>query len=282
MSGVALDVPVGPARPAFVRVLWRVLLGFVGALISLVLAAILLLYPWEYPRPWVRPGPFPIDGAWSLAADIVVAALVVLVMAWWIRRMVESAAKGHVSLAVVALAVAVTGYVPSLLLPPGLFLLWDIVSLLATTWIVRRYAIGKALPFSKLSGRVCVALGLVGVAILGSYRVYHPLVTTGLPVSADFNLENSDWADMTILSVDGGSVGTAEGRIHRLKLPYTLHGREGIGVYSSGRPCVRHHIVIRYSVLGLTSTQRFTMTRDAPGNGAFVDIPDGAGCGANP
>src|SRR5437899_2505128 len=112
MSGVAVDVPAGSAKQtSFGRLLVAVLLGYIGGLVTLGLAALALLFLWELPRPWVRPGPFPIDGAWSLAADVVLAAFIVLVTAWWVRRMVERTVRRHVSLAVVALAVAVTGYV---------------------------------------------------------------------------------------------------------------------------------------------------------------------------
>lgn len=276
MSVVVLDTPV-PNQRSFVRLLGAVLLGYIGALITLGLAAIPLLFLWVLPRPWVRPGPFPIDGAWSLGADIVIAALVVLVTAWWIRRVVERAVRGHVSFGVVALAVAVTGYVPSLVLPPSALLPLGLGALLATTWAVRRYAIGTAPLLPKLSWRVCVALGLIGFAVLGSYRVYHPLTAGGL-WTADFNLTNSDWANVTILRVKGGSIGTAEGRARSLKLPYTLGWRRQIGVYINGRPCVPYDVVITYSVLGLTTTQRFGVTPDAPFNGSFADLPIGAGC----
>jgi hypothetical protein len=283
MSGVALDVPVGSIKQrSFGRILLAVVLGYVGAVITFGLAALPLLFLWAMPRPWVWPGPFPIDGVWSLAADIVVAALIVLVTAWWIRRMVESAVRGHVSLAVVALPVAVFGCIPVLVAPAG-FLSSVIIAPLVTTWVVRRYAVDPESRLPKLSWRVCVALAVVGFVVLGSYRVYHPLVTAGLPADpADFTLKNSDWANMTILRVDGGVIKPAEGRIHRLKLPYALRGRRDIGVYSNGRPCVRHEVVITYSVLGVTSTQRFSLTSDAPNFGSSADLPDGAGCGESP
>jgi hypothetical protein len=276
MSGVALDVPVATIKHrSFARLFLAVLLGYVGAMITFGLAALPLLFLWALPRPWVQPGPFPIDGAWSLAADVVVAALIVLVIAWWIRRMVEGAVRGHVSLAVVALAVAVTAYVPSLVLPPGAALLWGIVALLVTTWVVRRYAIRTA-PLPKMPWSVCVALGLVGFAVLGSYRVYHPLSAGGL-WTADFNLTNSNWSDLTILRVKGGSIATAQGRARSLKLPYTLGWRRQVGVDINGRPCVPYDVVITYSVLGLTTTQRFRVTPDAPFNSSFADVPIGAG-----
>jgi hypothetical protein len=220
--------------------------------------------------------PVPIDGAWSLAADIVVAALVVLVTAWWIRKMVERAVRGPVSIGVVALTFLLVGYVPFLFLSPGALFLWGVVALVATTWAVRRYAIGRE-PLPQLSWRVGVALGVVGFAVLGSYRVYHPLTAGGL-WTADFNLTNSNWSDLTILRVKGGSIATAQGRARSLKLPYTLGWRRQVGVDINGRPCVPYDVVITYSVLGLTTTQRFRVTPDAPFNSSFADVPIGAGC----
>lgn len=291
MRGVALDVPVAPTqRPAFLRILVAVLFGSVGALITLGVAALALLFLGVLPRPWVSPGPFPTDDAWSVAADIVVGALIVLVCAWWIRREVGVAVRGPVSFGVVALAVAVIGYAPLLVLArkPVPIVLWAVVALLATTWVVRRYAIGTTPPFPRLSWGVWLALGLVGFAVLGSYRAYHPLTSTGDSYSAEdvarrslvLKLKNSDWANLTILSVDGGWVGPANRRaqVHRHKLPYTLRSRGEIGVYSA---CVPREVVIRYSVLGLTSTQRFP-TPVAASNGSFGDLPEGAGCDSHP
>lgn len=282
VSAVALDVPASPRNRSFGRLLLAVVLGYVGATITLSLGALVLFRLWALPRPWVRPGPFPIDGAWSFAADVAVAAVFVLVTAWWIRRMVEGAVRAHVSLGVVALAFAITGYLPYLVLPGGLFLIWEIVALVATTWAVRRYAIRAASPIPKLPWRISLALVLVGLAVLGSYRVYHPL-TAGALTSGDFTLMNSDWADMTILSVDGGSIVPSEGWIHRLKLPYTLGGRKQIGVsIGHAYPCRPFDVVIKYSILGLTTTQRFRVTPDAPFHGSFSDVPSGAGCNEYP
>jgi hypothetical protein len=281
MSGVVLDVPAGSTtHRSFLRILLAVFLGYACALVTFILAALPLLFLWVYPSPWVPPGPFPIDGAWSLGADLVVAAVIVFWAAWWVRGMVARAVRGPVSFGVVALAVALIGYVPSILLgAPGLT--WSIfVQPVVTTWVIRRYAIGTTLPFPAPSRRLGLALGIVGFAVLGSYFVYHPLITTGVSTYADFTLKNADWARMTILSVDGGVVrpGNARGYGHPLKFPYTLGSRDRLDVYVTGRPCVTYDVVITFSVLGRTSAQRFTVTPDAPGNGAFTDLPIGAGC----
>src|SRR5207249_359466 len=116
---VVLDVPAGSTRPLFVRALWRVMLGYVCAAVTL---AVLYLPLYELglpPGPPARPGPFPIDGAWSLGADLVVTAMVVLVAAWWVRILIADLVRAPVSFGVVALAVAVTGYAPFLAFRPA-------------------------------------------------------------------------------------------------------------------------------------------------------------------
>jgi hypothetical protein len=281
MTGAALGVPVDATKErSFGRLLLAVALGHVAALVTFGLAALPLLYLWVLPRPWLSPGPFPTDGVWSTAADIAVAAVIVLVTAWWICTLVERTVRRHVSLAVVALSVTLTAYVPSLLLLSPAFVFVAILSPVATTWVVRRYAIGAA-PLPRIPVRICVALGVVGFAVVASYRVYHPLTAGGL-WTADFDLTNSAPGNVTILSVDGGLLATAEGRARTLQLPYTLHPFDHVGVDLTGRPCHPYDVVIRYSVLGLTTTQRFRVTQDAPGNGAFTDLPIGAGCGEYP
>jgi len=271
MSGVALDVPVSSTQPrSFLRLLWAVLVGYFFASVTLFILALPLLALGWLPRPFARPGPFPVDGAWSLDADVVVAAVVVLYAAWWIRREIADAVRGPVSFAVVALAVALTGYAPFLALRPAA--LSGTIALLATTWIVRRYAIGTALSVPRPSWRVWLALGVVGFVVVGSYRACHPLTGTGdffggstLASGKQFreiSLKNSDWANLTILRVDGGWVGPSEGRVRAHRLPYTVRSRAELGVFVVGRACVPRDVVITFSVLGRTSSQRFAIQPD--------------------
>ncbi len=275
MSDVALDVPVRSTQPrSFMRLLWAVLLGYlVASITGFVLALPLYAVGW-LPRPFARPGPFPVDGAWSLDADLVVALVVVLFTAWWIRGMIADAVRGRVSFGVVALAVALTGYAPFLTLKPAA--LSGIVALPATTWIIRRYAIGTTLPFPRPSWRVWLVVALVGVGVFGSYRAYHPLTGTGGYSSGTYlsgkrvpyqeiTLKNSDWADMTIVRVDGGRIRTNDAfwKPPTGTLPYTLHSRGELEVDALGKLCVPHDVVITFSVLGRTGSQRFTFGPDA-------------------
>jgi hypothetical protein len=275
MSGVAVGVPVASTqRRSFMRLLWAVLLGYFCTSIALVILA-LPLYAIDWlPRPFAYPGPFPVDGAWSLDADLVVAAVVVLVAAWFIRLLVEDAVKGPVSYGVVALAVALTGYAPYLALRPAKFL--GIVALPLTTWVIRRYAIGTALPFPRPSWRLWLVLAVVGLVVFGSYRVYHPLTpaddgiaafgATTYPNGKQFrgvDFKNSGWADMTILRVAGGQIGPTNSWPAPYTLPHKLRSGASLGVYVNGRACVLREVDVTFSVLGRTSTQRLTIQPDS-------------------
>lgn len=255
MSGVVLDVPVVPARPSFGRDLWSVLLGYLCA--SFTLAALYLpLYELGFaPRPFVRPGPFPIDGAWSLDADLVATAVIVLVAAWWIRRLIVEETRRPVSFGVVAAIVAVTGYAPFLALRPAA--LSGVIALPATTWLVRRYAVGTTLPFRRPSWRVWTVLVLVGVVVFGSYRVYHPFVVEG-GSDRSVDLWNPGWADVTVSHVDGGFIASDPFARHST-LPHTVGARSHVSVWASGGQCGTHLVEVTFSVLGRTSTQTFAV-----------------------
>src|SRR5439155_18988715 len=131
---------------------------------------------------------------------------------------------------VVAVVVAVTGYAPFLALRPAA--LSGVITLPATTWLIRRYAVGTTLPFGRRSWRVWTVLAIVGVAVFGSYQVYHPLVAEGGGGGAAgfaglVDLWNPSLADLTILHVNGGFVGNPWD--HRT-LPYTVRARGHVSV----------------------------------------------------
>jgi hypothetical protein len=255
MSDAALDTRAFPAEPSFLSVLWSVLLGYVCASITLAFLYLPLYVLGFIPRPFARPGPFPIVGAWSLDADLVVTAVIVLVAAWWIRSLVANKVGRPVSSGVVALIVGATGYAPFLALRPAA--LSGFIALPATTWLIRRYAVDTMLPFAKPSWRLWLVFVLVGVAVYGSYQVYHPLVAEG-GGSASVNLWNPGWVDLTILHVDGGWVGDDPFGRHD-QLPHRVRARAHVSVWAdAGRPCVSSGVVtVTFSVLGRTSTQAF-------------------------
>src|SRR5690349_4877899 len=143
MSGLALEAEAQPVRPTFWTVFWAVLWGYVAAYLTLGVLALGLTALGLLPRLFWRPGPFPVTGAWSLDADLVAAVAIVLVAAWWIRRLVADKTEMPVSFAVVAVVVAATGFAPFLALRP--VALTGLVALPLTTWLVRRFAVDRVL-----------------------------------------------------------------------------------------------------------------------------------------
>ena len=261
MSGLVLDARAGEERPSFLRVLWAVLLGYIGASLTLGVAAIGLEALGLLPRPYLRPGPFAVTGAWSLDADLVIALAIVLVAAWWIRGAVSAWTERPVSFGIVALVVAVTGFAPYLALRP--LALTGFLALLATTWLVRRYAVDSTLSLPRPPWRFWLALGVAGLLVLGSYRVYHPLSSpgTGVGDGSDgsfrvFELNNSGFADLTIVHVAGGALGDPG---MNKRLPYHLRSRSSTQVYVAGPTCRSHTVAVTFSVLGRMSTQEFSL-----------------------
>jgi hypothetical protein len=257
-----------PARPGFLRLLWAVLLGYLAASLSLGLLALGLDAVGLLPRPYLRPGPFTVTGAWSLDADLVAALAVVLIAAWWIRWMVADATHEPVSFGVVALVVAVTGFAPYLALRP--VALTGLIALPLTTWLVRRYAAGRTLPLPQPSWRVWTALALAGLLIFGSYRIYHPLNSFGSGVGSGsdgsfrvLDLRNSGFADLTILRVGGdGILSNGDPLNRQVRLPYTLRARSSANVFIRGPVCRSRTFAVTYAVLGRTSTQQFAVPGD--------------------
>jgi hypothetical protein len=273
VSGVVLDARAGDGRPSFLRLLWAVVLGYIGASITLGAAAIAFDALGLLPRPYLRPGPFAVTGAWSLDADIVIAVAIVLVAAWWIRGTVAARTDKPVSFGIVACVVAVTGFAPYLALRP--VALTGLLALLAATWLVRRYAIERTLSARRLSWRVWVALGVAGLLVFSSYRVYHPLSSPGTGVGGGSDgsfrvlvLNNSGFADLTVTHVEGGALGgfgETAGRPRgepwgRVRLPYELGSRSSAEIYVAGPTCRPRTVTITYSVLGRTSTEQFSPT----------------------
>lgn len=256
MTGAVVDVPVASAEPSFFRLLWRVLLGYVCGLITLGALYVPLYLLGFVPSPFLYSGPFPVDDAWSAGADVFAMVAIVLVSASWIYLWIPDKGRRPVSFGVVAAVVLVMGYAT------GVMPLAVVFTVPATAWLVRRYAVGRTLPFARPSRLVWIVLvlvlALVGVVVVGSYRVYHPLVAQGVPQGA-VDLWNPGWADLTITHVEGGGVDSPGG--NRERLPYTVPARSHVTVWAFDHvgDCVNHVVHITFSVLGRTSTQDFTV-----------------------
>jgi hypothetical protein len=266
MSGFAAEARAQPARPTFWKLFWAVLLGYIAAYATLLLLALGLAELGLLPRPFHRPGPFPVTGAWSLDADLVAAVAIVLVAAWWIRLMVADEAKTPVSFGVVAVVVAATGFAPFLALRP--VALSGVVALPLTTWLVRRYAVDRELPLPRPSWRVWAGPVVVGLLVFASYRVYHPLSSPGGGSGVGrkgrefrvLDIRNPGFADLTILRVDGGVLGDFLSAPSRL--PHTLRSHSGTSLFVRGSTCLPRTVEVTFSVLGRTSTQQFAVAPD--------------------
>lgn len=257
-----MEARAQPARPTFWKLLWVVLLGYLAAALSLGLLALGMAGLGLLPRPFRRPGPFAITGAWSLDADLVVAVTVILVAAWWIRMLVADETERPVSFGVVALVVAATGFAPFLALRP--VALTGLVALPLTTWLVRRFAMNRALPLPRPSWRVSAGMAIVGLLVFASFRVYHPLSSYGVGEGSGsggsfrvFDLHNSGFADLTILRVDGGVL-ARDWPSSPSRLPYELRAHGGANVFVRGS-CRSTTVAVTFSVLGRTSTQPFAV-----------------------
>jgi hypothetical protein len=267
VSGFAVEAGARPARPSFWKLLWAVLAGYLGASLSLGLLALGLAALGLLPQPFRRPGPFPVTGAWSLDADLVVAVASVLVAAWWIRMMVADETGTPVSFGVVALVVAGTGFAPFLALRP--VALTGLAALPLTAWLVGRFAVGRELPLPRPSWRVWASAAVLGALVFASYRVYHPLSSPGGGSGVGrkgrefrvFDIRNSGFANLTILRVDGGVLGDWLSAPSRL--PHTLRSHSGTSVFVRGSTCLPRTVEVTFSVLGRTSTQQFAVAPSA-------------------
>jgi len=120
--------------------------------------------------------PYPRSGAWSVFADVVVIGLECLVVALAVTTAVRIAADREASFAVIAGAVAVTGFaVPG---PYGNHV--DGVVVLAVVVLASRYAVGRRvrLPLGRGTRRLVLAsaaaAGVAAIAVAAAYPMTHP------------------------------------------------------------------------------------------------------------
>jgi hypothetical protein len=230
MSTIALEPALAPKRPGFFATLWALLLAFLAAAVSLtavalvaMIAAVVGRVTETHPRVGAIDWPFAHAGAWSVAANAVVTAGALGICALWARSLVARLADDHVSLARVWAILVVTGYAPFIAYR-GLVPLHFVLGLLATTFLVRRYAIGVA-P-ARVSRRAVAAASTLAALVPLSYGLTHPLwyesdVGGGAApdyathrivfrprhartVAVAFTLRNWGRAHVTLLGVSGG------------------------------------------------------------------------------
>jgi len=219
------------------------------------------LEPWKMAVS--RPGPFAITGAWSLDADLALAAFFVLGAAWCIQESVRAETDGHVSFAVVAAVVAVTGYVPFLALRP--VELSGVLALPVATWAIGWLAVGRedrvAVPW-----KAWVVLAGCVLAVVSSFVAYHPLsfdvtgaggetATTRYKV---FELHNAGFAATRIESIRGATVVRDDWLPPVRELPTTLGRRAGTTL-ALAIPGCRGTVTVTYVTLGHERTTPFKL-----------------------
>jgi hypothetical protein len=235
MDAIAYERAAVAEPPRFFATAWAVLVGFVFAAVAVGVGAFASLElgllgrdSMTHERPPAVDWPFPHAGLWSIAANALVTAGVLLTCAILAARRVSRLTGEPVSVPRTFAIVAVTGYAPYIAFR-GLLSLHFLVALLATAFLVREYAVG--IPPLALSRRACVALATGAVVLLGipaAYGAVHPLwyssyVAGATPttewgeqrvvfrpktagtVQYAFMLENFSRRKVTLLGVSGGN-----------------------------------------------------------------------------
>ena len=268
MGAVAYDDGIRADRPPWDMTIWAVLRGYILALVCLGVPLTLLWYVGVplIPSVAAEPGPWPVNGPWSLAADVSVFLVVVLVTTVVIRASAIDKLGRHVSPVVVFVAVALTGYAPFLhyrRVESGL------VALLLTAAAVRYLGLGRG--HSHRVGRAGAVLFAVVVAAgtltAAAFALTHPL---GMSVTGSgftdpehrflsASLRNGGRTDLRILSVDA-PVSLVNGiPWESEKLVGTVvPGRDEITISFAERACP-FEAVVRYELGGRHFAQRLVL-----------------------
>jgi hypothetical protein len=224
-----------PKPPGFLTSVWDVFVAFLVAAIGVaaaalaaVLVGVLGFTSTSSGRPDPIDWPFAHAGSWSIAANVVATAAVLLLCAVAISRRLARRATEPVSWLRVFAIVALTGYAPFAayhgLLPFHFFF-----GLLATAFLARRFAVGVPGPeFSRRASGVLFFSGAALLLVPVTYGATHPL-WYGSYVASDtgkvdwrsdivaysprqpstitygFTLKNASWRHATILGITGGS-----------------------------------------------------------------------------
>ena len=269
MSSVA--IPSGSARrPGFFRVLWELIVGCLFTLIALLVPLFGLVYlgvfDWNASsfRDWPLQGPYPPDGIWAVSADVVCAAVVIVVATVLISGSMEAAVKLPISRPVVALVLVATGATPffyAQLLPAS-----GPVSLLVAAFLIQRLAIDRFEPrklrFTWWLSAIAFA-AVAGIAVTVSFGVTHPLWSKDGYLDQDqhvyFSLHNAGLATVTVLSMSEPA---------RLTFPLSpalrrprvagavIRSHRSRSVVLLTRGCPPDDLRVRYRVFGRTMSTR--------------------------
>jgi hypothetical protein len=201
-------------------------------------------------------GPFVPDGWWAILADLCCAMIVIGVSAVVIAESMKAVLRLPVSRFVVGVVVLLTGVAPFLYLK--LLPVTGPASLLAATFLIRRFAIDRTIPIRPRIPRgvlyVRCALAVVGLGVIVSFGVAHPLWPNSVNVNnrqVAFMLRNAGFAKITVVGMSAdafaGSVPWEERRpVKGLIVP----ARGSRWVTLRQRGCPPRDLTVRYRIFG--------------------------------
>ena len=205
-----------PLRPGWLVTGWALLVAYVWAALLLALPAIALLWLGlvdhnSGPRrpPGVVVAPYYPGGAWAVATDLAVGAVVIAVTALAVHGSVLRRTGYAIPRRTALAALAVTGWAP--------YLGFHVLAVSGGASFVSTLALlrWKAVPATASEPepwpvkQLVLLLATAAVLVL-SYAAFHPLRTAGLGVFSDSNartgmtvdVRNSGFADVKIVGVD--------------------------------------------------------------------------------
>lgn len=196
-------------RPGWLRTGWALLLAYICSGLLLLLGAwplgALGLLDQGGPRalPGRLTGPYYPGGAWAIATDLSVAAVIVAVTTLAIDWALRGQTGFAVSRRLLFLTLALTGWAPAL----AIHLLPGSGVAFATTLVVVRW---KASPVAATARdrwpwKLLLVLLVASALLIGSYTTFHPLRTTGLgggSTGAVAVIRNNGFGTVTLIGSD--------------------------------------------------------------------------------
>lgn len=210
---MATDVVVfgpPPVRPGWLRTGWALLLAYFCSALLLLLGVTPL---WELglldqrgsrALPGLITSPYYPGGAWAIATDLSVAAVILAVTMLAIEWILRWQVGYMVSRPLLFLTLAVTGWAPALRMHP-LFAssgLAFVEVLVLVRWRASPVAVTEP---EQWPWRQLLALLLLSALLIGSYTTFHPLRTTSLgggPGGADAVVRNNGLGTVTLIGID--------------------------------------------------------------------------------
>ena len=201
-------------RPAWTTTIWAVFRGYVIALVFLGIGLSLLsaLGLGIVPRGAAEPGPWPVDGVWSVVANAYLYVGVVLFASFVLYISATTTLQRPISPLVVLGAVAVTGYAPYLHLR---WLESSLVALLLTAAAIRYLGVDRfhSLRLGRAGLAALLAVLAAGTIATVAYATAHPLVVDetgggsvdGTEFYVSATMRNNGFADLRITAIEPGT-----------------------------------------------------------------------------